>query len=469
MTKKTFYRYSRPLLCAMLACFGPISGITAATEPARYTEAATEPAYYTEAAAKPAYYADVEAMATEESLLRLRIRCGENFIFPMEIPSIQNGDGGAWSLKDYRELRSCPLPLPVKTIGLLEKQLTRMTESYSGEWSVYVKNLTTGDTFIINDIPMRSASVMKLFIMGTVYEAMKQRALERTPDITDLLTDMICASSNSASNQLLSILGDGSYENGIAKVNDYIARQGYSSLTHEYNGFEDASAICDSKHFNQVTAADCGQLLERIYRRTFASRQICNEVENLMLNQNTRYKIPKGLPEGVSVGNKTGEMDTVENDAAIIYGDYSDYILCVLSGDWTSKDGAIANIQEISSTVYRFFNAPSYYQMLEPDSYELLARLILCKSDESAKGENVSTVTESPESQDAENEPTESAASEDTNTETFDSQTDYFSLPDSKTGETAVLNLAEVFPFLEESKVESTTEDDIGSATEADK
>ena len=32
-------------------------------------------------------------------------------------------------------------------------------------------------------------------------------------------------------------------------------------------------------------------------------------------------------------GNKTGEMDTTENDAAIIYGKYCDYILVVLSSD----------------------------------------------------------------------------------------------------------------------------------------
>ena len=80
------------------------------------------------------------------------------------------------------------------------------------------------------------------------------------------------------------------------------------------------------------------------------------EMEALLLNQQTRYKIPAGLPEGVLCGNKTGEMDTTENDAAIIYGDECDYILVVLSGGWNSKDEAIGRIKGISGVVYEYLN-----------------------------------------------------------------------------------------------------------------
>ena len=76
----------------------------------------------------------------------------------------------------------------------------------------------------------------------------------------------------------------------------------------------------------------------------------------MMLNQNTRYKIPAGLPEGVLCGNKTGEMDSTQNDAAIVYSDACDYILVVLSSDWSSSDEAISRIQNISSEVYAYFN-----------------------------------------------------------------------------------------------------------------
>lgn len=265
------------------------------------------------------------------------------------------------TIKIQRELRQFPLPILPVNISLLENQVHTLLDTYSGEWSVYVKNLTTGDSFLIGDQPMKSASVMKLFIMGTVYNAIDKGVLERTDEVVELLNNMISYSSNEASNRLLSLLGNGSYEKGIEKVNQYITDHHYEGDTREYNGFNDANTILDENHFNQVSAKDCGKLLERIYHRTFGSRKVCNEIETMMLNQNTRYKIPAGLPEGVLVGNKTGEMDTVENDVAIIYSDKSDYILCVLSCDWNSKNEAISHIAEISSTVYDFFNDEAYY------------------------------------------------------------------------------------------------------------
>jgi beta-lactamase class A len=167
---------------------------------------------------------------------------------------------------------------------------------------------------------------------------------------------MISVSDNESSNQLLYMLGRGSYQAGIDKVNAFIQEYGFSDMTMEYNGFENAATVMDSSHFNQVSAKDCGKLLEDVYRRVWVSRAASNEIEQMMLNQHTRYKIPRGLPDGVLCGNKTGEMDTTENDAAIIYSENCDYILVVLSSDWSSKDTAITRIATLSGIVYEFLN-----------------------------------------------------------------------------------------------------------------
>lgn len=69
------------------------------------------------------------------------------------------------------------------------------------------------------------------------------------------------------------------------------------------------------------------------------SRGISNEIEDMLLAQQTRYKIPAGLPEGVLCGNKTGEMDATENDAAIIYAkDCRLYPGCAL--EWLELEGS---------------------------------------------------------------------------------------------------------------------------------
>ena len=244
----------------------------------------------------------------------------------------------------------------IRDLSVLQTMLETKTSEYDGVWSVYVKNLTSGDSFVLNDNPMKSASVMKLFVMGTVYKAFESGELERTDEVMALVNNMIVNSDNESTNQLLYRLGDSDYEEGIQKVDAFIAEYGFSDMTVEYNGFENPDTVTVSGSYNQVAAKDCGKLLEDIYRRTWTSRSESNEMEQLLLSQSTRYKIPAGLPEGVLCGNKTGEMDTTENDAAIIYGEDCDYVLVVLSSDWASKDQAISRIQEISRTVYEFLN-----------------------------------------------------------------------------------------------------------------
>ena len=239
----------------------------------------------------------------------------------------------------------------------LESLLQEKVAAYDGTWSVYVKNLSTDESFVINDAPMRSASVMKLFIMGTVYEAFETGELERNDEIMALMNSMISHSDNESSNQLLYLLGNSSYADGIAKVDTFIQTHGFSHMTVEYNGFNNPNTNTSSEHYNQVSAKDCGKLLEDIYRRTWVNRAVSNEIEQMLLSQNTRYKIPAGLPEGVLCGNKTGEMNYTENDAAIVYAPECDYILVVLSSDWGSKDNAIYRIQDISSVVYEYLNA----------------------------------------------------------------------------------------------------------------
>ena len=297
--------------------------------------------------------------ALEKEWKHLQAQYGEDFQFPMAAAAADPVELPLPELKYTMQLRGYDAVIqwkPEKTIQNLKQLLEDQIAGYDGEWSVYCKNLTTEESFVIHDSPMKSASVMKLFIMGTVYTAFENGELSRTDEIMELLHNMIVYSDNSASNALLAKLGDGTYADGIAKVDAFIESHGFSSMTVEYNGFNDPATNTSSDHFNQVAAKDCGKLLEDIYRRTWVNRTVSNEMESLLLSQDTRYKIPAGLPEGVLCGNKTGEMDTTENDAAIIYGKDCDYILVVLSSDWSSKDQAISRIAELSRLTYRYLN-----------------------------------------------------------------------------------------------------------------
>ena len=84
------------------------------------------------------------------------------------------------------------------------------------------------------------------------------------------------------------------------------------------------------------------------------SRKYSNQMLNLLLAQERRYKIPAGLPSGVKSGNKTGETDSYQHDAAIVYGKKTDYVIVVFAqvGEYTGING----IKGISGMVYERLN-----------------------------------------------------------------------------------------------------------------
>src|SRR5207237_6195308 len=71
---------------------------------------------------------------------------------------------------------------------------------------------------------------------------------------------------------------------------------------------------------SKAAPADTALLLAKIARREVVSREASNEMLALLGAQQKRGRIPAGLPEapGLWVGNKTGTLNGVVNDAGIV-------------------------------------------------------------------------------------------------------------------------------------------------------
>lgn len=237
----------------------------------------------------------------------------------------------------------------------LKTELTRRINSYSSKWSVYLKDLTTGNVISINERAQESASLIKLYVMGAVMQEIQNGNLEMNDTTKHLLDEMITVSDNSATNELVRYLNkDHDHKKGMKKVNAFIKAQGFE-YTHEYNGLEDTSLWYDTDTKNTTSAKDCGRLLERIYRGEFVSHLASRQMEELLLNQQVTYKIPSTIPSESRVANKTGETSDCENDAAIVYTPKGDYILCIMSCEVSSKSSAVDSLQEMSSLIYSYF------------------------------------------------------------------------------------------------------------------
>jgi beta-lactamase class A len=101
---------------------------------------------------------------------------------------------------------------------------------------------------------------------------------------------------------------------------------------------------------------DCGALLEKIYRGECVSSEASDAMLNLLLNQTVVWKIPSGLPSGVVCANKTGENDSNQNDIAIVYGENTTFILCVMSENYIVEGDAFDHIQKIAGMTYTYLD-----------------------------------------------------------------------------------------------------------------
>ena len=229
---------------------------------------------------------------------------------------------------------------PVEEPSALELQLTQMLAELPGTWSVYVKNIDTGETVSLHDEPMTAASLIKLYVAGAYYSTDPEAANASRCSQVD---SMINVSSNEACNALIDLLG-------MEEINAFIRDRGDSrSVLNrkmlQQNGKE-----------NYITARACGQILEQILEGSYVSAAASSRLLQNLKDQARTGKIPAGVPKGTTTANKTGELADTENDAAIVWSPGGTYILCVMSTGLSDTSAARRSIVEISEAVYTYFN-----------------------------------------------------------------------------------------------------------------
>lgn len=241
----------------------------------------------------------------------------------------------------------------------LVTQIQSQLPGSNGSWSVYICDLSGGSEATINDTPMQAASLIKLFIMGAVYEnydSLSQQYCSATLD--SYLTPMITVSDNDAANSLVSCLGSGNSTAGMQKVNSFCQSHGYTNTSM-------GRLLLASNEFgdNYTSAYDCGKFLKEIYQICSGTTQTpsllhAEEMYSLLKQQQRTNKIPAALPEGVSVANKTGELSDVENDAGILYNAQggNDLVIVCLSQNLSSPGEAQNTIAQLSRSIYLYYN-----------------------------------------------------------------------------------------------------------------
>lgn len=233
-----------------------------------------------------------------------------------------------------------------------------------GEYSLVIKNLKTGKTYMRNENRVyKSASLYKLWVMATVFEKIKKEEVKENeilsssiPDLYskfDLATesaefseDIIELSVINALTQMIVI----SHNHSALLLSNRVGNPSVSDFLKEYK-------FVNSKisYPPITTAKDIANFFEKLYKGEIIDRAYSDRMTELLKKQQINDRIPKLLPKDIKVAHKTGEFEGVKHDAGIVFAQNGDYIFVALSQS-NNPRGAAERISIVSKAVFDYFN-----------------------------------------------------------------------------------------------------------------
>jgi len=170
------------------------------------------------------------------------------------------------------------------------------------------------------------------------------RAAGQTRSLEELIRRMIVRSSNLATNLLIEKIG-------APTVMDLMRRIGANDI-RILRGVEDQKAF-DAGMNNVTTAHDLLVALKTIADGETFSQASSEKMIDVLEAQEFNEKIPAGLPAGIPVAHKTGDITGIHHDAAIVFppGE-KPYVLVVLTAGFQDEKEADRVIAGISRTVW---------------------------------------------------------------------------------------------------------------------
>ena len=161
--------------------------------------------------------------------------------------------------------------------------------------------------------------------------------------LRELCELMITVSSNLATNLLIEKLG-------VENIRAEVHMLGADGMNVK-RGVEDGKAFEKGLN-NTTTARGLGILLQAIAEGKAVDAASSNEMVAILQWQKFNEGIPAGLPKGIPVAHKTGEITKIHHDAAIVFAKRP-FILVILVRGLAEKLDSAALMAGISKSLYQ--------------------------------------------------------------------------------------------------------------------
>jgi len=278
-----------------------------------------------------------------------------------------------------------PITLLAAVDPALQAKIEALAAQHHGKLTLYASNLRTGATVALEaDQAVPTASVIKLPILVEAMEQVKAGKHKLSDKITlhkddivqgsgilqffdtplaitlkDALTFMIIESDNTATNLVIDQVG-------IKNVNDRIALMGLKDTYLYKKVFKPAVGPmpADQKKFGlgKTTAAEMAKVMESIVRCDLKDQPLCDLMLYMLRNQQYRNLVPHYIEtsdtsEGLSlIANKTGSLDEVRNDVAVVYSKNGPILISAFTYDnqdkaWNNDNAAELLVARIAKLI----------------------------------------------------------------------------------------------------------------------
>jgi beta-lactamase class A len=263
----------------------------------------------------------------------------------------------------------------VSQSDLLQKKFTEKLQHIADRSDaivgIAVKDLRTGELFTVNagDV-FPTASSIKIFILTEVYRqaaAGKFKLTDIKPlpvsarvagsgilsmlgeksvsmSIRDYCVLMMNLSDNTATNLLIDLVG-------MKNVNDFAMKNGCTS-TKLQRIMMDVQAAKEGRE-NISSPSDFLTILDKLQNGEVVSKQASDDMLSMMKLEKEGW-LKSGIPPGVSIANKAGDIEGIKCDAGIVYLENAPYIICVMTKMLLNDSDGGPLITEISDIAYHY-------------------------------------------------------------------------------------------------------------------
>lgn len=177
---------------------------------------------------------------------------------------------------------------------------------------------------------------------GDDSETQLYQAVGGTRTLRELSELMITVSSNLATNLLMEKLGVDNIRAGVHAL-------GADGMNVQ-RGVEDGKAFARGLN-NTTTARALLKLMEAIAHGRAVDPESSQQMIAILERQSVNDRIPAGLPAGIRVAHKTGEITKIRHDAGIVFA-HRPFVLVVLTRGLENPKEASALIAEITRRLY---------------------------------------------------------------------------------------------------------------------